>query len=230
MLHLSAGAFGPFAYVIPALSTTPEHAAFYSDVRTPAGTTRLDAARVTYGSRDGKPWLHCHAFWTEADGRRGGGHVIPDHSHIAEEITAEAWLLEGAAFITRHDPETNFMLLAPEPSHAGGDSIAIRLRPNQDLCASLEALCAARGIGAATIRGGVASIIGAVFDDGRQTESFATEIFIRHGTITQDANGQMLAAIDIALVNYLGELFEGRLLRGANPVLMTAELLLQTTA
>ncbi len=222
MLHLSGGAFGPFHYVIPSLSATPDYAAFYSDVRTPKGATRLDAARVTYGSRDGKPWLHCHGFWAESSGRAGGGHVIPDQTIIAEAITAEAWLLDGAAFVTRHDPETNFTLLGPEPITANGNCLAIRLRPNQDLCTTLEQLCATRGIRRAAIRGGVASIIGAVFDDGRVAEPFATEIFIRHGDVTPER-----AMIEIGLVNYLGELFEGRLLRGANPVLMTAELLLQ---
>jgi predicted DNA-binding protein with PD1-like motif len=227
VLHLGGGAFGPFHYVIPALSATPDYAAFYSDVRTPKGATSLDAARVTYGSRDGKPWLHCHGFWTDSSGKPGGGHVIPDHTIIAEAMSAEVWLLDGAAFVTSHDAETNFTLLAPEPTAANGDSLAIRLRPNQDLCTTLEQLCATHGIAHAAIRGGVASIIGAVFDDGRVAEPFATEIFIRSGEIAPGANGEMAAGIDIGLVNYLGELFEGRLRRGANPVLMTAELLLQ---
>jgi len=222
VLHLNGGAFGPFHYVIPSLSATPDYAAFYSDVRTPEGASLLDAARITYGSRDGKPWLHCHGFWTDASGEPGGGHVIPDQTIIAEAITAEAWLLDGAAFVTRHDAETNFTLLGPEPAGGNGDCLAIRLRPNQDLCTTLEQICATQGWRDAVIRGGVASIIGAVFDDGRAAEPFATEIFIRHGKITGG-----IARIDVALVNYLGELHEGRLQRGANPVLMTAELLLQ---
>src|SRR6185437_8259904 len=74
-LDIAAGAFGPFAYVTPALSTTGENAAFYSDTFRPAGVTRLKLGAMTLGSRDGAPFFHCHALWTEADGRSNGGHI-----------------------------------------------------------------------------------------------------------------------------------------------------------
>ncbi len=231
VLHLQGGAFGPFHYVMPALCATSEHAAFYSPVFTPEGATTIEAARITYGLRDGAPWLHCHGFWVEPDGRRNGGHVIPDLTRVAEAINVCAWTLDGAAFVARHDPETNFTLLAPEPTATPAGSpnaYAIRLRPNQDICGALEDFCTAHGIASATIGGGVASIIGAVFDDGRVCTPFATEIFIQHGTIARNASGQMEAALDIGLVNYQGDLTQGRLQRGANPVLMTVELVLLT--
>jgi predicted DNA-binding protein with PD1-like motif len=221
VIHLEDGAFGPFTYVIPSLSETPEHAAFYSNSFTPGGASRIDCMRITYGTRDNLPWLHCHGIWTEADGTQHAGHVIPDHTWIAEAVTCRAWVLEGAAFTARHDPETNFTLFAPEAIGPAGPCFALRLRPNQDLCGTLEQFCANHGIASATIRGGVASIIGAVFEDGREALAFATEIFIADGTI--DADG---ARLDIGLVNYRGEIWEGRLKRGANPVLMTAELLI----
>ena len=41
------------------------------------------------------------------------------------------------------------------------------------------------------------------------------------------ADGALEAALDVALVDYLGGLAEGRLLRGDNPVLMTMELVLE---
>ena len=41
------------------------------------------------------------------------------------------------------------------------------------------------------------------------------------------ANGTLEAALDIALVDYLGGIAEGRLMRGDNPVLMTMELVLE---
>jgi len=225
-LHLEGGAFGPFHYVIPSLSETSEHAAFYSATFTPPGATRIEAARITFGTRDGAPWLHCHGFWTEADGTQSGGHVLPDLTRIATPIEVRAWVLDGAVFTTRHDPETNFNLLGPAPGAGGGASYAIRMRPNQDLCTALEEFCVAHGLARAEIRGGVASIIGAVFEDGRQATAFATEMFIQRGTIAPDAAGRMVASIDVGLVNYLGERWEGRLRRGANPVLMTAELVL----
>ena len=225
VLHLTGGGFGPFDYVIPALAETPDHAAFYSQIFHPEGITKLEAARVTYGSRDGTPWLHCHGFWTEASGHATGGHVIPDSSYVAEPIDVKAWVLDGAAFVARHDPETNFTLLAPEPTapqgHGTGSFFAMRLKPNQEFGEALQSFCTDHAIAKADIRGGVASIIGAVFADGRESSPFATEIFIRSGHIGVTAD------IDIGLVNYQGHRLEGTLAPGENPVLMTAELVLE---
>lgn len=225
VVHLSGGGFGPFDYVMPALSATAAHAAFYSDVVSPAGVSRMVAARVTFGTREGRPWLHCHGFWQEADGRLRGGHVIPDRAVVAEAIDVEAWVLDGAGFMARHDPETNFTLFGPEaaaPTGAGsGAFLAVRLRPNQEIGEALEAICAAHGFAAARVRGGVASLIGAVFADGREMAAFATEVFVRDGVVGA------ATALDIGLVNYLGQIGEGLLLRQANPVLMTAELVLE---
>src|SRR6202012_2339929 len=55
-LNIKAGALGPFAYVMPALSKTGENAAFYSDTFRPAGITRLKLGAMTLGARDGAPF------------------------------------------------------------------------------------------------------------------------------------------------------------------------------
>ncbi len=226
VLHLQGGGFGPFHYVMPSFPTSPSHAAFYSDAIRPAGLSRLEHARVTFGTRDGKPWLHCHGFWTEADGTPSGGHVIPDDTTIADAIDAEAWILDGAAYVARHDPETNFTLFAPEPAPPTGDGSgrfeAIRLRPNQDVCETLATHCATQGVARALLRGGVASTNGTIFDDGREYETFPTELFVLAGTIGPTAD------IDIATINAIGERAHGRIRRGANPVLMTVEVLLES--
>src|SRR5579864_4471820 len=67
-LNIKSGALGPFAYVMPALSRNGANAAFYSDTFRPAGVTRLKMGAMTLGTRDGAPFFHCHALWTEADG------------------------------------------------------------------------------------------------------------------------------------------------------------------
>src|ERR1700682_2114067 len=48
-LNIKGGALGPLAYVMPALSKTGEHAAFYSDTLRPAGMTRLKIGAMTLG-------------------------------------------------------------------------------------------------------------------------------------------------------------------------------------
>ena len=231
-LNIRGGALGPFAYVMPALSRNGANAAFYSDVFRPAGVTRLRIGAMTLGARDGAPFFHCHALWTEADGRSNGGHILPEETVVAEPFEVAAFGIDGALFTAEPDPETNFKLFGPVP-HAvtnpqtNSRAFALRLRPNQDVAGALETFCRQRGVFRARIHGGVGSTIGAQFTNGSSVVPFATELAIRSGTIAQGAGGSLEAEIDVALVDYLGGLAEGRLLRGDNPVLMTMELVLE---
>jgi predicted DNA-binding protein with PD1-like motif len=231
-LNIGGGALGPFAYVMPALSTTGENAAFYSETFRPAGVTRLKMGAMTFGSRDGNPFFHCHALWVEADGRANGGHILPEETMVAEPFEVEAFGIDGALFTAAPDPETNFKLFGPvsataSEAEATRRAFALRLRPNQDFAGALEAFCRAQGITSAKLHGGAGSIIGARFTDGRIVEPFATELAVRSGVIAPGASGGLEAELDVALVDYTGGLAEGRLMRGDNPVLMTMELVLE---
>ena len=231
-LNIKGGALGPFAYVMPALSKTGEHAAFYSDAFRPVGITRLKIAAMTLGSRDGAPFFHCHALWTESDGRAGGGHILPEETIVAEPFEVNAFGLDGAVFTAEPDPETNFKLFGPIPSISTGTetssrAFALRLRPNQDFAGALETFCREQGVTRAKLHGGVGSIIGARFADGRAVEPFATEMAVRSGVIVSAADGALKAELDVALVDYTGGLAEGHLTCGDNPVLMTMELVLE---
>ena len=230
VLNFSAAALGPFAYVMPALSQTPEHAAFYSDRFQPAGLSRLSIAAMTFGWRDAKPFFHCHGLWREADGKMSGGHILPEATMIAESFEAQALGLHGAVFAAQADPETGFNLFGPVPcaatAQAGARIFALRLRPNQDICAALEQFCVMREIAGATLHGGVGSIVGAHFADGRRVEAFATEMAIRSGRIAPGKDGNLEAVLDIALIDHTGTVTQGLLQRGGNPVLMTLEAVL----
>jgi predicted DNA-binding protein with PD1-like motif len=226
-LNMTGGALGPFGYVMPALSKTGENAAFYSDTFRPAGVTRLKLATMTLGTRDGAPFFHCHGLWREADGRISGGHMLPEETFVAEPFEVTAFGIDGAVFAAEVDPETRFKLFGPVPAklsgaNASARAFAMRLRPNQDFCGSLETFCRERGIARARIHGGVGSTIGARFTDGGVIEPFATELAITSGTV---ASGE--AALDVALIDYTSGIGEGRLIRGDNPVLMTMELVLE---
>jgi predicted DNA-binding protein with PD1-like motif len=232
VLNIKGGALGPLAYVMPALSSTGENAAFYSDTFRPAGVTRLRMGAMTLGQRDGAAFFHCHALWTEADGRAGGGHILPEETIVAEPFAVEAFGIDGAVFTAEPDPETKFKLFGPVPGAATSAATtsrayALRLRPNQDFAGALEAFCREQGIARAKLHGGVGSIIGARFADGRIVEPFATEMAVRSGVIVSGEDGALQATLDVALVDYLGGLSEGRLTRGDNPVLMTMELVLE---
>jgi predicted DNA-binding protein with PD1-like motif len=232
VLRWTGGALGSFAYVMPALSKTPDHAAFYSDTFRPAGITRLKLAAMTFGERDGAPFFHCHALWRQADGRIKGGHILPEETVVAEPFAVDAFGIDGAVFAAEPDPETNFKLFGPIASAASGietasRAFALRLRPNRDFAGALEAFCRERGIISARLHGGVGSTIGARFADGRIVEPFATELAVSSGVIVSGTGGALEAELDIALVDYEGGIAEGRLLRGDNPVLMTMELVLE---
>ena len=231
---LHGGGFNPFVYYMPALSPTPEHAVYFSGRHEPKGFVRLEAAGVTIGRRDNLPWLHCHGIWHDAAGNRLGGHVVPNEALIAEPIEASMWFLKGAAFEVTPSPETSFSLFEPKAtSTVAGDgkgAFAFAVRANEDLCTALEEECRTRGITSARVRGGVGSLVGTSFDDGRVVQPFVTEVFIREGTIGANAANELEARIDVALVDHLGGLSEGRLQRGDNPVLVTFELVVEPTS
>lgn len=232
VLNLEGGAFFPFAYVMPALSKTPDHAVYFSERFDAVGPVSLEFGTVTYGQRDGRPWLHCHATWLDSDGTRRCGHVLPADAIITETLRASVCLLDGAEFLVRPDTETNFSLFQPEATArrisepSAQDSLAVRLSPNIDVCTAIEDICRAHGIANATIQGGVGSLVGAVFDDGRTVEPFVTEVLIRSGRVREDPHGAPRAEIDVSLVDLTGQMAAGRLRRGANPVLVTFELVL----
>ena len=232
VLNFRDGALGPFAYVMPALSRTGDNAAFYSDTFRPDGVTRLKIGAMTLGQRDGAPFFHGHAIWSEVGGRTNGGHILPEETIVAEPFAVDAFGLDGAVFTAAPDPETNFRLFGPVASRSAGAAttsraFALRLRPNQDFAGAMEVFCRARGIFRARLHGGVGSTIGARFTDGRSVVPFATELAMCSGSIALGAGGTPEAALDVALVDYLGGLAEGRLVRGDNPVLMTMELVLE---
>lgn len=229
-LNIGALALGPFAYVMPALSTDGKNAAFYSGTFRPEGIARLERGAMTFGLRDGAPFFHCHALWREQGGKRNGGHILPEETIVAETMVVEAFGIEGACFEGNPDPETNFKLFGPVPAPPRGakaetPAFAVRLRPNQCFHGALEALVRAAGWSRARIHGGVGSTIGAALEDGTEIENFATEVFITSGMITPDAGGAPCASVDVGLVDYTGQMAEGTLARGGNPVLMTFELI-----
>ena len=234
---LNGGAFESFSYVMPALSKNPEYAVYFSDTFFVEGQVALEMATVTYGLKEGRPWLHSHAVWIEPTGRRHCGHLLPDQIIVAAPIALSGIALDTAAFTVCPDLETNFSLFmpvhddgqVPRPETASTDhrtAYALRLAPNIDFCSALEDFCRAHEIKHATIFGGVGSTVGAVFEDGSAVEPFVTELLIRSGRVVCGPQGHALAELDVAMVDYKGGISEGRLARGLNPILVTAELVI----
>ena len=96
--RMQGGGFEPFSYVMPALAKTSAHAVYFSDTYPVEGAVRLETASVTFGQRDGKPWLHSHAIWIEESGRRHCGHLLPDDIQVNAPIRAQGVAVRGATF------------------------------------------------------------------------------------------------------------------------------------
>ena len=230
VFSLREGTLAPMAFVMPALSDSPKHVAYFSERFEANGSARVESGSITFGPRDGEPSLHSHATWIESDGRRRSGHVLASESRVEAPVRLEGWMLDGAAFEVAPDAETNFNLLqvsSSVPRSGDSNGLVVRVRPNQDLCLALEGICAEHKIRRARICGGVGSLIGTVFDDGRTVEPFVTEVFIRRGVIEPGIDGAPRAEVDVGLVAHTGEIAEGRLERGLNPVLITFELVIE---
>lgn len=226
VLRFGEGALAPLEYVMPALSQTPDHAAFYSKTFRPGGITKLRAGALTFGRRFGQPFFHCHAFWREAGGHQSGGHILPEATRLAAPLGVAATGLYDAAFEAVADAETGFTLFEPRGEGARGAPFhALRLRPNQDFALALQDYCRQHAITRALIHGGVGSLIGAHYADGRISTPFATEMAIRSGTVAADDT-----SIEIELVDDQGNLSGGLLHQGDNPVLMTMELVLEAVS
>ncbi|MEO3388466.1 DUF296 domain-containing protein [Mesorhizobium sp. CAU 1741] len=215
-------AVAPMRYVIPANAPDDTHVAWYSDTHAPDGVVVIERAGVIVGTRDGEPFMHCHGIWREPDGARRAGHLLPHDTIIAANAQLHGWGTEGAVFVAREDPETNFKLFAAEPTEpaaARPNALVATIRPNGDVCLAIEALCRANGRSSATIHG-VGSLVGVDFTDNRHVPSYATEVFITRGEVSAST-----CSLDVALVGLDGEIHEGRLKRGTNPVCITFELL-----
>lgn len=227
-VEISGGAFGPFTYVIPAASPDAGHAAWYSAPHMPAGPCRIEAGNITFGRKEGAPFIHCHAFWVEPDGRLRGGHVMPHETVVESAVTARAYGAREAAVAVEFDPETNFSLFTPRTLAGTSDEYVhlafARVRPNTDISTALEEVCRRHGFPGGRVRGGVGSLVGARFHDAPPVEDYATEVFVRSGLVLPDGAGGFEATLDVALVGLSGTLAEGRLVRGDNPVCITFEI------
>src|SRR5450830_1353526 len=172
------------------------------------------------------------------DGKRQGGHLLTDQTIVAAPAVAQAWGLQHATMETRFDPETNYTLFHPAvvnvAQHAGDSTggprtVLARIRPDQDLNMAIEDICRAHGIRHARVRGSVGSIIGAEFEDGRVVEDLATEILVKQGHVQVGADG-LCCHLEIVLIDPRGNVCEGVLARGRNPVLICFELVLEELA
>jgi hypothetical protein len=210
----------PMRFVLPAHATDGAHAAFYSATHAPEGLVTIGASTASVGWRDGAPFLHCHGRWTGGFGT-AMGHLLPVDSIVAVAAEVRGIGSPGAWFEATPDAETGFTLFAPAAAGPSGDGLLLRLRPDEDVCTALAAVCAEHGLARARVHG-LGSICEPRFADGRHVPCGATEVRIDAGEVV---GGE--ARIDVSLVDVDGGIHAGRLAPGLNPVGVTFELLLE---
>ena len=228
-LSFAGGTLSPFVYVVPAQPRDERHVAYFSAPRT-AGESHVDIANATFGWRDGAPFVHCHATWTEPNGQFRGGHIMPNETFIHTPTDVRAWAFPDLRIVAEADPETNFTLFHPlPPAGAGyGRFVVARIRPNEDICTALEEICRRHSIGSAIVRASLGSLVGARFSNGTEVADHATEVLVRAGKVSPYPGGRLRAELDLLVVDMQGTVHQGWLAHGKNPVCITFELVLET--
>ena len=215
-------------YVIPALASDDEHVAWYSAIHSFGGPGRIERLGMTVGRDGNASFLHGHGLWTPEAGKTAMGHILAPRTMLSEPAVARGTGIFGAHFARQADPETNFTLFRPTGSAKDGKDVShalVRLAPNQDFTHALEQACARIGWDGARVQG-LGSLIGARFDDGTILDSTATEFLILDAEVRSDGSTEKGPEIAIVGIDG-GDIRTGRVCRDENPVLITAELMLE---
>lgn len=209
-------------YVIPAPAPDERHVAWYSEVHSYGSPGMVAHLGMIVGRHQGTSFLHGHGLWTPDGGTQAMGHILAPSTVLAEPAIARGIGLVEASFQRLADEETNFECFQVAGGAGSGDYAAIRLRPNQDFATALHAACAELGWTEARAHG-IGSLIGAEFESGDILDSLPTEFLITEARI-----GANEPEPQIVIVGIDGsKILSGRLKRGVNPVLITAEIVLE---
>ena len=103
----------------------------------------------------------------------------------------------------------------------GGGGMGDPMGPKVGSKSPPVAVAAAHGMRDAEVRGSLGSLIGARFTDGSRVDDRATEVLVRGGAVR---NG--VATLDLLVVDMMGRVHDGELVRGDNPVCITFDFVL----
>lgn len=228
-LEIKNAAVADLAYVMPAHSDDAAHAAWYSHMHRFNGAGKINHLGMIVGHRENRCFIHGHGSWTPHDGPMAMGHILSPITVLAKPTVAIGYALSGARFEGHDDPETNFTLFSPT-AHGAQDAsdtnfAVLRILPNQDFDTALDDACARLGWTSARAWG-VGSINKPHFVDDRVLDSLPTELVVLDALCRADGKG--VDGADIRVVGIGADQIEqGRLKRGYNSVLITAEIVLK---
>jgi len=228
-LEMTDAPVSDLVYLMPAYAPDEAHVAWYSDMHRFDGPGRIVHMGMIVGYRDARCFIHGHGSWQPQGGPLAMGHILSPMTVLSEPATVTGFALSGARFEGAYDEETNFTLFRPA---AMGDGVTddaeyavLRMMPNQDFDTALDAACERLGWQGARAWG-VGSINRPTFEDGREMDSLPTELVLLDAQ--GRAEGAARAGSEIRVVGIgTNQIDEGRLRRGDNSILITAELVLQ---
>ena len=232
MAEFVAGQFGHIDYVHPAFGPDAEHPMSFTDAFTVDSPTDLHHASATIGFREGTPFCHIHASWTDADGDTRGGHLLPGTLAGPSGLRIRLFALHDARLVSAVDPETGFSAFAPTPtcseSAASPDAAISRVRPGEILDEAVLDVCRDAGFDSAEVTASLGSTTGAVFTGGTAPWP-AVEFTHLSGTVTGAQSTAAQITLSGAVVDIAGEVSSGTLKPSANPVAVTFELFVRRT-
>jgi len=214
----------PYAFVMPAKSIDGTRVAWYSETYEPAGETRVDMGGMSVGHHGGGPFTHCHGIWTSSDGTTLG-HMLAPLCTVSRSVTLTATGFKGGRFERLPDDETCFDLFRAcpvVPPVQSADAVLMTLRPNTDLCATIEQTARDYGITDGQIYG-LGSLNGARFRDALPMYSAITEFIINSGELIDGRARITLSAVDIEK-----QIYSGKVQSSDAPISITAEILLRS--
>ncbi len=213
----------PFHYVMPDKSPDGTRVAWYSETYNPVGETRVDMGGMTVGHLGADNFTHCHGLWTANEGT-ALGHMLAPICAVSRPVRLKAVAYKGGRFDRLPDEETRFDLFRACPAKTAPKSpnaIILSLRPNVDLCTTIEDAARAHSISNGTIYG-LGSINGACFKNAPPMQSAITEFIISDGVLVNGKADITLSAVDISK-----DIYSGTVQHGGAPISITAEILLQ---
>ncbi|CUH58747.1 MULTISPECIES: hypothetical protein [Rhodobacterales] len=212
------------SYVGPVIDSGQERAAWYSATRQ-FEQGRIERIGMMVGQHEGAFFLHGHGLWGPTEGPLLAGHILAGETRLSKPVTAKGLAIDGAMFDRRPDAETKFDLFhAVETTPSQGDLAALRLMPNQDVTTAIDNACMSLGWDSAQVYG-LGSLNGVTLEGGAGLSPQPTEFLIEKA-----AAGTSALPPEIIIVGLEGTpIQKGRLVRGENAVLITAELILRRT-
>lgn len=241
-IEILSGALAPLHYCFPA-EGDGQRAAWFSSEHT-TREARMIRGSATVGFRQGEPFTHSHLSWMDEQDAPRGGHLWPD-TIVGSPAPRVAILgLCDIGWESVDDSETKMPTfqpysLGPEqtlletvedatPTEGGVTAVVARVLPDEDITEAVRTVAYNAGFARATVRVGLGSLIGAcLFDHSRDivttVEGPATEV-IHLGGIVDTRVGAEDNMLSCTLVDRQGEVHNGTLVPGENPVAVTFEL------